>query len=198
MEERVVIDGSLFEGGGQMIRNSLTLATLTRRPVRFTEVRANRPNPGFNNQLISIFSCFTKDKPKKGSTQYDFVPSAPLFAKIRNDSAASCTLVTQTILPLLLFRHAIKDCEDSDQSVITGGTLVSRSPPLIAYQYILGPLLERMGFVFRMEERKRGYYPKGGGELTVSVESRPPVLRAISLLEPKRVTKVVLEYTLCS
>jgi RNA 3'-terminal phosphate cyclase (ATP) len=66
--DRVLIDGSLHEGGGQIIRNSLTLATLLGQPLHFTNIRSNRPNPGFNNQLISLIKCFTRQPPKKGST----------------------------------------------------------------------------------------------------------------------------------
>jgi RNA 3'-terminal phosphate cyclase (ATP) len=50
-KEPVMIDGSLYEGGGQMFRNSLALATITSRPVSIENIRAGRPNPGLNRQL---------------------------------------------------------------------------------------------------------------------------------------------------
>lgn len=59
MEETVVIDGSLYEGGGQMIRSSLALSIILNREFTMHSIRKNRPNPGINNQLRSIFSAFT-------------------------------------------------------------------------------------------------------------------------------------------
>jgi RNA 3'-terminal phosphate cyclase (ATP) len=45
----VEIDGSLFEGGGQMIRSSLALATIINKGFRMHLIRKNRPKPGNNN-----------------------------------------------------------------------------------------------------------------------------------------------------
>ena len=55
----VEIDGSLYEGGGQMIRSSLALSLLLHKEFRMHSIRKNRPNPGINNQLRSVFSAFT-------------------------------------------------------------------------------------------------------------------------------------------
>lgn len=62
------IDGSLFEGGGQMIRSSLALATIFNKGFRMHSIRKNRPKPGINNQLRSVFSAFTDKIPKVGET----------------------------------------------------------------------------------------------------------------------------------
>lgn len=45
---------------------------------------------------------------------------------------------------------------------------------------LLGPLLARFGVHFRLEATKRGYYPKGGGEVTATAapllsEPMPPI-----------------------
>jgi len=55
----IEIDGSLHEGGGQMIRSSLALSLILNKEFRMSGVRKNRPNPGINNQLRSVFSAFT-------------------------------------------------------------------------------------------------------------------------------------------
>ncbi len=42
----ITLDGSHGEGGGQILRTSLTLSLLTGRPFRIEQIRANRDRPG--------------------------------------------------------------------------------------------------------------------------------------------------------
>jgi RNA 3'-terminal phosphate cyclase (ATP) len=42
----IEIDGSAGEGGGQILRTSLALATITGKPLRMVNIRANRAKPG--------------------------------------------------------------------------------------------------------------------------------------------------------
>ncbi|MHA1666664.1 MAG: RNA 3'-terminal phosphate cyclase, partial [Candidatus Thorarchaeota archaeon] len=42
----IEIDGSYGEGGGQILRTSVSLAALTMKPVRISKIRAGRPKPG--------------------------------------------------------------------------------------------------------------------------------------------------------
>src|ERR1700733_14429749 len=48
--DRVVLDGSRGEGGGQILRTALTLSLLTGRPFRMVKFRANRDKPGLGPQ----------------------------------------------------------------------------------------------------------------------------------------------------
>ncbi|NAZ27269.1 MAG: RNA 3'-phosphate cyclase, partial [Thermogladius sp.] len=47
------IDGSIGEGGGQILRYSLALSALTLRPVRIFNIRAKRDNPGLRPQHLT-------------------------------------------------------------------------------------------------------------------------------------------------
>lgn len=47
------IDGRMGEGGGQVLRTSLSLSALTGRPFRLTHVRANRAKPGLRPQPLT-------------------------------------------------------------------------------------------------------------------------------------------------
>ena len=51
--EPVLIDGRLGEGGGQVLRTSLTLAIATGRPLHVTHIRAGRPKPGLRPQHVA-------------------------------------------------------------------------------------------------------------------------------------------------
>ena len=44
----IVIDGSFGEGGGQVVRTSLALSLITRKPFRVERVRARRGSPACN------------------------------------------------------------------------------------------------------------------------------------------------------
>jgi hypothetical protein len=49
----LIIDGSYGEGGGQILRSTLSLAVITRRPVRIESIRANRKKPGLAAQHLT-------------------------------------------------------------------------------------------------------------------------------------------------
>jgi RNA 3'-terminal phosphate cyclase (ATP) len=53
MAPMLMIDGSLGEGGGQILRSALALSVCLRRPFRIVNIRARRPKPGLRPQHLS-------------------------------------------------------------------------------------------------------------------------------------------------
>ena len=48
----IEIDGSLYEGGGQIIRIAVALAVILKRKTKIVKIRAGRKNPGLGNQHL--------------------------------------------------------------------------------------------------------------------------------------------------
>jgi len=49
----IEIDGSIGEGGGQILRTSISLSAVTGQAMRITNIRAGRPNPGLSPQHVT-------------------------------------------------------------------------------------------------------------------------------------------------
>ena len=83
-----------------MIRSSLALATILHKGFAMNSIRKNRPKPGINNQLRSVFSAFGDKVPKVGDQEIYIFPNFTYPTHIRADSAASCTLMLQCFVPV--------------------------------------------------------------------------------------------------
>ncbi|MEM4834190.1 MAG: RNA 3'-terminal phosphate cyclase, partial [Thermosphaera sp.] len=55
--EYIEVDGSFGEGGGQILRYSLALSSLTMKPVRVYNIRARRSNPGLRPQHLAAVTA---------------------------------------------------------------------------------------------------------------------------------------------
>ncbi len=177
----LVIDGCYGDGGGQLLRTAVALAAITGAAVTITNVRARRANPGLAAQHLTAVSAVATlcDAEVEGlalkSQRLVFRPRRLRGGDFRFDvgTAGSITLVLQALLPAMIH------CSERVRASISGGTDVRAAPPLDYFQHVLLTLLGRMGARVRCELQRRGYYPRGGGEVAVAVE--PGSLYALQL-----------------
>lgn len=165
------IDGSLGEGGGQVLRSALTLSMVTGKPFRITGIRARRPKPGLMRQHLvavqaaaSISGAQVKGA-EVGSQQLVFAPGAVTGGdySFAIGTAGSCTLVLQTILPALLFATTASTVR------ISGGTHNPLAPPAPFLERAYCAVLRKMGADTELEVERVGFYPAGGGVLTARI-----------------------------
>lgn len=168
----ILIDGSLGEGGGQVLRTSLTLSAVTGRPFRLRNIRKNRANPGLQRQHLTAVRAAAAicDAAVTGdalhSTDLDFRPGRLRGADYRFDigTAGSATLVLQTILPALA-------CAPEPSSVlIEGGTHNPLAPPFEFLERAWLPWLRAMGPKVTLKLDRVGFYPVGGGKVRAAIE----------------------------
>ena len=167
----IVIDGSRGEGGGQILRTSLSLAMCLQQPVRIENIRAGRKRPGLMRQHLAGLraatqvSAATVHGDELGSTQIEFRPDSIRAGdyRIAIGSAGSTTLALQTILPALLQANAPSTVE------LEGGTHNGMAPSYDFLQLSFAPVLARMGAKLELKFDRHGFYPNGGGSFTARV-----------------------------
>lgn len=175
------IDGSQGEGGGQVLRSSLSLSMLSGRPVRLSNIRAGRRKPGLMRQHLTCVQAAARICAAEvhgaalGSTGLEFRPG-PIQAgdyRFAIGSAGSTALVLQTLLPALLMAPA------ASRLRITGGTHVPLAPCADYIQHAFLPVLRQMGARIDFRLLRHGFMPDSGGEIDVEVE--PQALRPLML-----------------
>ncbi len=178
------IDGSHGEGGGQILRMAVALSAITSTPVRITNIRAKRKNPGLAAQQLTAVEAVgmlcnaSAEGLAIGSPTIEFHPGPLQSGSFSFDvgTAGSITLVLQACLPAAFRAGDVT-------LTIRGGTDVPWSPPLDYFGHVFLGLLRKMGARAKVEVAMRGYYPRGGGLVRVEVER---VREWTPLVLPKR------------
>jgi RNA 3'-terminal phosphate cyclase (ATP) len=174
VSEPVQIDGSHGEGGGQIIRTSLSLAILTGRAVAIRNVRAGRKKPGLQPQHLTAVRaaaalCEARlSGDSVGSTYLWFGPQqAARPDRYRFDirTAGASPLVLQTVL------MPLSQAEGGSQVVVTGGTHVPHAPPAEYLELVYLPALAQAGIEAVFACPGAGFYPRGGGQVELEVRA---------------------------
>ena len=174
------INGGHGEGGGQIIRSAITLSCITKQPIHLENIRKNRKNELKPQHLTAIRILQKISKAdvigaKIGSTELKFIPGNVENLELIEDvkTAGSISLILQVLIPV------VSISQKKLSLIIKGGTDVLWSPSMDYTQHVLKEAYSRMGIEFSIEIIKRGYYPKGSGE--VKLEVYPSKIKSLTL-----------------
>ena len=127
----LAIDGSVGEGGGQILRTSLALSLITGSPIRIYNIRPRRSRPGLMRQHLAAVRAATLiggaevSGAELGSLELVFKPTTIASGEYHFavGTAGSATLVLQTVLPALLRARS------PSKLTLEGGTHNPQAPP---------------------------------------------------------------------
>ncbi|MCS5528205.1 MAG: RNA 3'-terminal phosphate cyclase [Nitrosopumilus sp.] len=179
------INGGHGEGGGQIIRSAITLSCITKQPIHLENIRKNRKDEGLRPQHLTAIIILQKIANAKvfgakiGSTELKFIPGNIDNLELVEDvkTAGSISLILQVLIPV------VSISQKKLNLTIKGGTDVLWSPSMDYTRYVLKEAYSRIGINFSIKLTKRGYYPKGGGE--IKLEVYPSKIKSINFSQRK-------------
>src|SRR5215469_6148742 len=157
----IEIDGSVGEGGGQILRTSLALSMCTGQAFTLARIRARRPKPGLMRQHLTCVQAAAAvsgaalQGAELGSGRLVFEPGAVRAGDYAFSvgTAGSCTLVLQTVWPALMLAGT------PSRLTLSGGTHNPMAPPFHFLERSYAPLLRRLGADSAFTLRRLGFYP---------------------------------------
>ncbi len=188
------IDGAMGEGGGQVLRSCLSLSLITGQTFKISNIRMGRKKPGLRAQHLASVKIAAEvsranvEGAELNSTSLSFSPKSIKPGNYRCDigTAGSITLLMQSLLLPSVF---------SGKKIsfhITGGTDVKWSQPYDYFKFVFLAQMKRYADV-EVNLFKRGYYPKGGGDVKISVNGKFTVqdeLPSVLSIEQKKLLQI--------
>jgi len=202
----LVIDGSLGEGGGQIIRNSITYAALLQQPIKIHSIRAGRSKPGLRAQHVCGLQLAVEIcggslvGAEVGSTTLEFHPREKEKTNTDTDThilvdigtAGSICLLLQVGLPCWIYNPTAQTIE------LRGGTNAELAPQIDYLEEVLIPIMSRYipcavktegqqrgnlpASLMDIDIQTRGYYPMGKGTVTCTL--RPQLETCAGPIDP--------------
>ncbi|WP_400195025.1 RNA 3'-terminal phosphate cyclase [Candidatus Methanomassiliicoccus intestinalis] len=176
----LTIDGSMGEGGGQIVRTSMAFSALLDEEITITNIRANRSKKGLRPQHVAAVSAIASicggelEGAFTGSEELRYSPGDSELQDYTIDvgTAGSIPLVLQACMLAVLKKPHM-------HLKVYGGTNVYYSPSIDYCEYVIFPFLERMGYNITLNDFARGFHPQGGGMVDISLSPGP--LKSIDL-----------------
>jgi len=185
------VDGSMLEGGGQLLRMAVAYSAIIGKPIRVYKIRAKREGTGLRPQHLTAIKAVaelcsaTVEGLKIGSSEVVFRPGAIVGGRHRFNigTAGSIGLLLQCVAPVAAC------AERPTQLEVVGGTSVSRSMPVLMLKEVVWKALKEMGFKGELDIKREGFYPRGGGVVETSI-SPAEDLKPLRLLEGVKTSRI--------
>lgn len=202
----IQIDGSMLQGGGQILRTAVALAAITKKDCRVFNVRRGRKKPGLAHQhllglqALSQFCNGRLEGDFLGSGEIKFYPGSDYQNKILINipTAGSITLVLQALIPPALFAQSTnpKKILKPIEIIFDGGATDTFFSPTIDYfQCVFLKLIEKIGVGIELKILKRGYYPEGRAKVEVKIsplnETEFLSLKPLNLMKRGKFKKIL-------
>lgn len=200
----IEIPGDYLEGGGQILRTASALSCITGKPIKVFNIRAKRPNPGLSYQHLYTLKALAvlfkaevnglelQSKEITFTPKEDFIQGKNFDIDLK--TAGAIGLALQPLVLVSAFSCYRRDSAEAEKGKgicfnIKGGTCGLGAIPIDYYKNVIFPILARFGLNADLEIIKRGYYPKGGGEVKVKIEPlREP--KEINLLNAGKIIRI--------
>lgn len=172
----ITLDGSMGEGGGQLLRTALSLSLMTGQPFVLDRIRAGRQKPGLARQHLTCVLAAAEvgnaavEGAELGSQRLAFKPRGLRAGEyaFAIGTAGSTTLVLQTLLPALLCANAPSTLQ------LSGGTHNPLAPPFDFLTKSFAPALRAMGIRLDLQLLRHGFAPAGGGAIACTIGPAKP------------------------
>ena len=169
------IDGGEKSGSGTILRLSIALTSILGESLHIYNIRKRRSQPGLRPQHLEAVLTAAKlcNAEVKGATlnsqELWFRPGKIVGGQIEAEigTAGSIPMLLLTILPICAYAG-----KPVKVHVIKGGTDVRYAPTINYLKHVLLPILGSMGITSSLVIHRYGYYPKGMGEITLTVHPR--------------------------
>ena len=173
------VDGSQKSGSGTILRLSVAMSAILNEPLHIYNIRQNRPQRGLRPQhLEAVLTAARLCRADTQGVQLNsgelwFYPSAIVGGNVEAEigTAGSIPMLLITVLPICAFAKT-----PVHLLVSNGGTDVAHSPTINYLDCVLLPVLEETGLKTSLAVHKYGYYPKGMGEVLITVQPNPKLV----------------------
>jgi len=186
----IQIDGAKKSGSGTILRLAVALSTLRGEELHLWNIRAKRDKPGLRPQHLQVVLacrevCEGKvEKAEVDSKEIIYKPGKHIkggFYEWEIGTAGSTTMLAMSLVLVGCFA-------DSPSTFrISGGLFQDFAPSAYHMQYVLFPILRKMGIKAELEVKQPGYVPQGKGVIEVRVKPVGKRISPLALLEQGRV-----------